>query len=139
MGLEKYEEERQPRRKRRQLKMSFKEREEILQHKGYTMEELKNAWMESLKIRQQRYETITTGSITTKVEEAWESAVRKFSRFNRLFVLSENQEGYEVKAESNDSPQKFAYVQSPDEDTPLPSTWSLFDPFPCTTTTRCSI
>ena len=94
--------------------------------------------MESLKIRQQRYETITTGSISTKVEEAWESAVRKFSRFNRLFALSENQEGYEVKAKSNDSPQKFAYVQSPDEDTPLPSTWSLFDPFPCTTT-RCSI
>jgi uncharacterized protein YifE (UPF0438 family) len=95
LDLNDYEEKRQPRKNRRELKMSFQEREQILQQRGYTMEELKNAWMESLKVRQQRYETIMTGAFTTKVEEAWESARRKFVRF---FTLSTDMEGFEVRA-----------------------------------------
>lgn len=114
MSLEDYENARQPRRKRRQLKLSFQEREDILQTNGFTMDELKDAWMESLKIRQQRYETLIQGSLTTKVEEAWESACRKF---NRMWTLSEAQEGYEVKSETG-FPNKFQYVN--DENTPPP-------------------
>jgi hypothetical protein len=96
--LNDYEETRQPRKTRRDLKMSFQEREQILQQRGYTVDELKNAWMEALKIRQQRYETIMTGTFTTKVEEAWESARRKFLRF---FTLSTDMEGFEVRAASS--------------------------------------
>ena len=102
------------------------------------MEELKNAWMESLKIRQQRYETIMAGSLANKMEEAWESACRKFNRF---FTLTQNMEGYEVKAESDESRETFAYVKS-EEDEPNPNDtesnnksppttfyqWSLFEP-----------
>lgn len=106
VSLEDYENAREPRRRRRQLKLSFQEREEILQTNGFTMDELKDAWMESLKVRQQRYETLIQGNLTTKVEEAWESACRKF---NRMWDLSEAQEGYEVKAE-NGSPNQFRYV-----------------------------
>jgi hypothetical protein len=117
--------------------MSFTEREEILQSKGYSMDELKNAWMESLKIRQQRYETIMTGSLTSKVEEAWESACRKF---NRLFTLTSDMEGYEVKAEeAGGAREAFSYVKKSEEDhfgmedataamsSSPPTTWSLFD------------
>lgn len=137
VDLNKYEHERQPRKTRRQLKMSFQEREQILQSKGYSMDELKNAWMESLKVRQQRYETIMTGSLTTKVEEAWESACRKF---NRLFTLTQDMEGYEVKVagETAGSREAFSYVKNTEEDDflmPTPATataqpttnWSLFD------------
>lgn len=137
VDLNTYEQERQPRKTRRQLKMSFTEREEILQSKGYSMEELKNAWMESLKIRQQRYETIMTGSLTSKVEEAWESACRKF---NRLFTLTTDMEGYEVKAEETGGAREaFSYVKKSEEDefgiadataassAAPPTTWSFFD------------
>lgn len=134
VDLNTYEQERQPRKTRRQLKMSFEERERILQSKGYSMDELKNAWMESLKIRQQRYETVMTGSLTTKVEEAWESACRKF---NRLFTLTQDMEGYEVKAEGAEGTREaFSYVKKSEEDeiglpgdsAPQPSAkWSLFD------------
>jgi hypothetical protein len=113
VDLDKYEEERQPRKTRRQLKMSFQEREQILQNKGYSMDELKNAWMESLKIRQQRYETIMAGSLTTKMEEAWESACRKFNRF---FTLTQDTEGYEVKAGSEGSRESYAYVKTEDDE-----------------------
>jgi hypothetical protein len=123
MDLNDYEKMRQPRRRRRELKMSFQEREEILQGYGFTMDQLKDAWMESLKVRQQRYETIMAGSITTKMEEAWESACRKFGR---IFTLSGGQEGFEVQAETKEAPTQWSYV-SAEDDTPVPpaSVWSL--------------
>mmetsp|Transcript_473 Transcript_473/g.763 ORF Transcript_473/g.763 Transcript_473/m.763 type:complete len:324 (-) Transcript_473:254-1225(-) len=140
MDLNDYEQMRQPRRKRRQLKMSFQEREEILQSSGFTMDQLKNAWMESLKVRQQRYETVMTGSLTTKMEEAWESTCRKF---NRLFTLSGDQEGFEVQAEGQNTPTQWSYVSAENEAAPAPSNWSLFEgavfgAVPPTTTTAAT-
>jgi hypothetical protein len=132
MDLNDYEQMRQPRRKRRELKMSFQEREEILQGSGFTMDQLKDAWMESLKIRQQRYETIMTGSITTKMEEAWESACRKFGR---IFTLSGEQEGFEVQAETTEAPTQWSYVSKTtktEESTDAPSMWSIFGSAPVT-------
>mmetsp|Transcript_28914 Transcript_28914/g.43665 ORF Transcript_28914/g.43665 Transcript_28914/m.43665 type:complete len:298 (+) Transcript_28914:94-987(+) len=111
IDLDQYENSRQPRRKRRQLKLSFQEREEILSSSGFTVDQLKNAWMESLKIRQQRYETIMKGSIATKVEEMWESACRKFNRF---WALSSAEEGIEVKVGEPKGKDSWSYVSSDD-------------------------
>lgn len=132
MPLDDYEQMRQPRRKRRQLKMSFQEREQLLQESGFTMDELKNAWMNSLKVRQQRYETVMTGSLTTKMEEAWESTCRKF---NRLFTLTSEQEGFEVQAESSDAPRQWSYYTSA-ENEETPGAWSLFECVGMTTRTN---
>lgn len=111
IDLDQYENSRQPRRKRRQLKLSFREREEMLSSSGFTVDQLKNAWMESLKVRQQRYETIMKGSIATKFEEMWESACRKFNRF---WTLSSAEEGIEVKAGENRGKDFWSYVSSDD-------------------------
>jgi hypothetical protein len=122
VDLDRYEENRQPRRKRKQLKMSFQEREEILQSSGFTVDQLKDAWMESLKVRQQRYETLMMGNLTTKMEEAWESACRKF---NRMFALSEDEKGFEVKSTS--SRNEWAYVSTDADDAQTPDSWSFLD------------
>eukprot|EP00543_Licmophora_paradoxa_P004667 CAMPEP_0202453004 /NCGR_PEP_ID=MMETSP1360-20130828/11091_1 /ASSEMBLY_ACC=CAM_ASM_000848 /TAXON_ID=515479 /ORGANISM="Licmophora paradoxa, Strain CCMP2313" /LENGTH=244 /DNA_ID=CAMNT_0049071993 /DNA_START=84 /DNA_END=815 /DNA_ORIENTATION=+ len=71
LDLEKYESARLPRRKRKQLKMSYQKREKILEREGFTMDSIKEAWIECVKIRQQRYETLMQGVMSTKVEEAW--------------------------------------------------------------------
>jgi len=131
MDLERYEEDRKPRRKRRQLKMSFREREEHLTASGFTIDQLKNAWMEALKIRQQRYETVMTGSISSKMEEAWESACRKF---NRIFVLSNEEQGIEVK-QRTDGRSLWSYVSS-DDGTPASSWFSLECMADTTTTSK---
>lgn len=111
IDLEQYENSRQPRRRRRQLKLSFQEREEMLSSSGFTVDQLKNAWMESLKIRQQRYETVTKGSIASKFEEMWESACRKFNRF---WTLSSAEEGIEVKPGEKEGKGFWSYVSSDD-------------------------
>mmetsp|Transcript_14208 Transcript_14208/g.20994 ORF Transcript_14208/g.20994 Transcript_14208/m.20994 type:complete len:283 (-) Transcript_14208:195-1043(-) len=111
IDLEKYEHDRQPRRRRRQLKLSFQEREEMLSSSGFTVDQLKNAWMESLKIRQQRYETVMKGSLATKFEEMWESAFRKFNRF---WTLSTAEEGIEVKSNGEEGRSFWSYVSSDD-------------------------
>ena len=80
ISLEKYERARQPRRSRKALKMSYQKREAVLEQQGFTMDELKVAWEESLKIRKQRHETIIQGAFSTWVEEACQSAARKFWR-----------------------------------------------------------
>jgi len=121
--LDKYEKNRKPlRRKRRQLKMSFREREERLSSSGFTMDQLKNAWMEALKVRQQRYETITRGWSATKIEEAWESACRKFQR---IFTLSNEEEGIEVQENPLNGQSLWSYVISNDDGTPITSWFSL--------------
>jgi len=130
IDLDEFEEDRKhSRRKRRHLKMSFREREELLTTSGFTVDQLKNAWMEALKIRQQRYETVMAGCITTKIEEAWESACRKFNRF---FTLSTEEHGIEVK-HIKDGQSFWSYVSS-DADTPA-SSWFSLDCATDTTTT----
>lgn len=85
IGLEEYERARQPRRNRRQLRLSYKDRERVLfKERGFTPDEVNSAWMEALTIRKQRKETLTLTETQRQVEEAWESTQRKIGR---LFTL----------------------------------------------------
>ena len=80
ISVDQYEQGRQPRRSRRALKMSYQKREAVLEAQGFTMDQVRLAWEESLKVRKQRHETILQGAFSTKVEEACQSAARKFWR-----------------------------------------------------------
>jgi hypothetical protein len=81
MTLDKYEKTRPPRRKRRQLKLTLQQRHNILvKERGFTFEEVKGAWQESLSIRRQRKETLDRGLAMMKWDEVWESTCRKFNR-----------------------------------------------------------
>lgn len=81
MDLETYERGRQPRRSRRQLKLSLQQRHLILvKQRGFSFEEVKGAWQEALEIRKQRKETLERGLALMKWDEVWESTCRKFNR-----------------------------------------------------------
>lgn len=81
MALEKYERTRPPRRKRRQLKLTLQQRHNILvKERGFSFEDVKGAWQESLQIRKQRKETLERGLAMMKWDEVWESTCRKFNR-----------------------------------------------------------
>lgn len=81
MALEKYEQTRPPRRKRRQLKLTLQQRHNILvKERGFSFEEVKGAWQQSLDIRRQRKETLDRGLAMMKWDEVWESTCRKFNR-----------------------------------------------------------
>mmetsp|Transcript_23270 Transcript_23270/g.35910 ORF Transcript_23270/g.35910 Transcript_23270/m.35910 type:complete len:265 (-) Transcript_23270:770-1564(-) len=81
VDLDTYEKARQPRRHRRKLKLSYKDREKILLHdRGFSKDEVREAWVAAIEIRKQRRETIARGALNEKVDEAWESANRKFWR-----------------------------------------------------------
>lgn len=83
--LEEYEKGRQPRRNRKQLRLSYKEREQVLfKERGFTPEEVNSAWMEALTIRKQRKETLSLSDTQRQMEEAWESTQRKIGR---LFTI----------------------------------------------------
>lgn len=80
--LDEYEKERSPRRQRRQLKLSYRDRKGILeQQRGFTPQEVNEAWAEALKIRQQRHETLRRGLVLMTVDDVVESAQRKYRRF----------------------------------------------------------
>jgi hypothetical protein len=81
LDLEAYEQGRQPRRSRRQLKLSLRQRHGILvKEGGFSFEEVKSAWQEALEVRKQRKETLERGVAQMKWDEAWESTCRKFNR-----------------------------------------------------------
>ena len=83
IDLDLYEKARRPRRTRKQLKLSFEARRGILENeRGFTVEEVKKAWSEALKIRKQRQETRRRGAHQQLMDEIYESACRKY---NRLF------------------------------------------------------
>jgi hypothetical protein len=80
-GLEAYERGREPRRNRRQLKLSLQQRHVILvKERGFSFEEVKGAWQEALNVRKQRKETLERGLALMKWDEVWESTCRKFTR-----------------------------------------------------------
>ena len=84
VDLETYEKARQPRRTRRQLKLSFEARRGILERdRGFTVEEVKKAWSEALLIRKQRQETRQRTPQQQLFDEVYESACRKA---NRMFL-----------------------------------------------------
>lgn len=83
--LEEYERGRQPRRNRKQLRLSYKERERVLfKERGFSVEEVNAAWMEALMVRKQRKETLSLTESQRQLEEAWESTQRKIGR---LFTI----------------------------------------------------
>jgi hypothetical protein len=81
LDLETYEKAREPRRNRRQLKLSLQQRHIILvKERGFSFEEVKGAWQEALEVRKQRKETLERGLALMKWDEVWESTCRKFHR-----------------------------------------------------------
>lgn len=81
VNLDEYERTRNPRRKRRQLKLSYKDRKKILEkQRGFTTDEVNQAWSEALKIRQQRKETLQRGTLLMMWDEFSESTLRKYNR-----------------------------------------------------------
>ena len=81
VSLDEYERARQPRRNRRQLKLSLQERHGILvREQGFSFEDVKSAWQEALEIRRKRKETLERGLALMKWDEVWESTCRKFHR-----------------------------------------------------------
>jgi hypothetical protein len=82
ISLDEYERDREPRRKRKELKLSYKDRKQILEkHRGFSTDEVNQAWLEALKIRQQRQETLKRSSIMNYWDEVTESTQRKMNRF----------------------------------------------------------
>lgn len=82
ISLDEYERDREPRRKRKQLKLSYKDRKQILEkHGGFSTDEVNEAWLEALKIRQQRQETLRRSSVMNFWDEVAESTQRKVNRF----------------------------------------------------------
>jgi hypothetical protein len=81
VNLETYEMARQPRRNRRQLKLTLQERHGILvRQQGFSFDEVKAAWQDALEVRKQRKETLERGLALMKWDEVWESTCRKFNR-----------------------------------------------------------
>ena len=81
MKLEDYERAREPRRNRRQLKLSLQQRHIILvKERGFSFEEVKGAWKEALAVRKQRQTTLDRGLAMMKWDELWESTCRKLNR-----------------------------------------------------------
>lgn len=86
VSLDEYEEMRNPiRRSRKQLRLSYSDRKEILfNDQGLSKEEVNDAWREALKIRQQRAETLKHGvsPYQISVDSMVESMHRKYKRFS---------------------------------------------------------
>ena len=81
VSLDEYERSRSPRRTRKMLKLSYRDRKGILEgQQGFTAEEVNQAWAEAIKIRQQRNETLRRSSLMHTWDDVWESAQRKCHR-----------------------------------------------------------
>ena len=81
VSLDEYEQERSPRRKRRQLKLSYRDRKGILEdQKGFTVDEVNKAWAEALTIHKQREETLKRALFLMTIDDVWESTQRKLKR-----------------------------------------------------------
>ena len=81
VDLEHYETSRQPRRSRRRLKLTYDERRKILEkEKGFSSQQVNEAWNEALRIREQRNETLQQGPLSMLFDDFSESANRKFRR-----------------------------------------------------------
>jgi hypothetical protein len=79
LGLDEYENSRSPRRTRRQLKLSLRDRRGILQRQ-FSADEVNQAWSEARAIREQRRETIQRGMMLMFMDDLCESASRKWSK-----------------------------------------------------------
>jgi len=86
VDLDEYEKSRNPRRGRRELKLSYSDRKEVLlsgdgESGGkFSEEEVNSAWAEALQIRKQRQETLQRGLLLMFIDDVIESASRKYHR-----------------------------------------------------------
>jgi hypothetical protein len=89
VNLDEYERGRSPRRQRKQLKLSYRDRKSLLeQQRGFTTQEVNEAWAEALKIRQQRHETLRRGVVLMTIDDVVESAQRKCRRVAEIVGLA---------------------------------------------------
>lgn len=79
VSLEEYEQTRSPRRKRRQMRLSYQDRKDILT-KQHSVDEVNQAWAEARRIRLQREETLRRGLLLMTWDDLCESADRKYRR-----------------------------------------------------------
>lgn len=89
VGVDEYERDRNPRRKRGQLRLSYQNRKEILHDsKGFSEKEINDAWAEALRIRKQRQETLQRGLLMMFFDDVAESMNRKYQRVTEAIGLS---------------------------------------------------
>ena len=87
VGLDEYEANRSPRRNRKQLKLTLRDRRGILQ-KQFSAEEVNQAWKEARVIREQRRETIQRGMMMMFLDDMMETTNRKVQRIGETFTQS---------------------------------------------------
>jgi hypothetical protein len=81
--LDDYERARMPRRKRRHLKIPYRDRRALLEKDaGFSETEVNQAWAEALQIRKQRQETLQRGLFLMVIDDFCESASRKYQRMS---------------------------------------------------------
>jgi hypothetical protein len=88
VSLEEYERARTPRRPRKQLKLSYHDKCATLQDRGFSLQELHDAWAEAIKIRKQRQETLKQSYTGMLLDDFWESAGRKYHRMLESLALA---------------------------------------------------
>mmetsp|Transcript_22554 Transcript_22554/g.42803 ORF Transcript_22554/g.42803 Transcript_22554/m.42803 type:complete len:301 (+) Transcript_22554:167-1069(+) len=85
--LDEYEASRSPRRNRKQLKLSLRDRKGELQ-KQFSAEQVNQAWREARAIREQRKETIQRGILMMLFDDMVETTTRKFHRMGESLTQS---------------------------------------------------
>lgn len=84
LNLDEYEASRTPRRSRKQLKLSLRDRKGILQNQ-FSADEVNKAWQEAKAIREQRKETIERGLVMMFMDDFMETASRRMHRVGNSF------------------------------------------------------
>lgn len=84
LDLNEYEASRSPRRSRKQLKLSLRDRKGILQRQ-FSVDEVNKAWQEARAIREQRRETIQRGMMMMLMDDMVETANRRINRMGSSF------------------------------------------------------
>lgn len=84
VALDEYEASRSPRRSRKQLKLSLRDRKGILQRQ-FSADEVNKAWQEARAIREQRRETIQRGMMMMLMDDMVETANRKVAKMGDSF------------------------------------------------------
>jgi hypothetical protein len=88
ISVEEYERVRTPRRTRRNLKLSYHDKCATLRDKGFSLQELHDAWAEAILIRKQRHETLKQTYTSMVMDDFWESAGRKYHRVLDTLALA---------------------------------------------------
>jgi hypothetical protein len=88
ISVEEYERVRTPRRTRKNLKLSYHDKCATLRDKGFSLQELHDAWAEAILIRKQRHETLKQTYTSMVMDDFWESAGRKYHRVLDTLALA---------------------------------------------------